>query len=61
MLIAYALYASRFETLGDPGTPLARVSSLLFAAAVALLGPPLYAVSIALARRRKTELTVDSG
>jgi len=60
VLIGYALYASRSETLGDPGTPLARVSSLLFALAVALLGPPLYALSVALARRRKTELTVNS-
>ena len=42
VLIAYALYASRAETLGDPGTPFATVSSLAFAAAVALLGPPLY-------------------
>jgi amino acid transporter len=54
-LIAYALYASRSETLGDPGTPFAKVSSLAFAAAVALLGPPLYALTVALARR-KTEL-----
>jgi amino acid transporter len=51
-LIAYALYASRAETLGDPGTPFAKVSSLAFAAAVALLGPPLYALTIALARRK---------
>ncbi|MFZ0338713.1 MAG: APC family permease [Terracidiphilus sp.] len=58
-LIAYALYASRSETLGDPGTPFAHVSSLAFAAAVALLGPPLYALTVAVARR-KPELTVDS-
>ncbi|MGB0065930.1 MAG: APC family permease, partial [Terracidiphilus sp.] len=52
-LIAFALYASRSETLGDPGTALAHVSSLLFAAAVALLGPMLYVLTIALARRRQ--------
>jgi amino acid transporter len=51
-LIAYALYASRAETLGDPGTALAHVSALLLAAAVALLGPPFYALIVALARRR---------
>jgi amino acid transporter len=51
VLIAYALYASRSETLGDPGTAFARVSSLGFAAAVALLGPPLYALTAAVARR----------
>jgi amino acid transporter len=58
-LIAYALYASRSETLGDPGTPFAHVSSLAFAAAVALLGPPLYALTVAVARR-KPELTANS-
>ena len=52
-LIAYALYASRSETLGDPGTALAKVSSLAFAAAVGLLGPPLYALTVAVARQRK--------
>jgi amino acid transporter len=50
-LISYALYASRSQTLGDPGTPFAHVSSLAFAAAVALLGPPFYAVTIAIARK----------
>ena len=60
VLIAYALYASRSETLGDPGTPFARVSSLLFALAVGLLGPPLYALSIALARHRKARAAADS-
>jgi amino acid transporter len=50
--IAYALYASRSETLGDPGTTLARVSSLGFAATVALLGAPLYALTVAFARRK---------
>jgi amino acid transporter len=58
-LIAYALYASRSETLGDPGTPFAHVSSLAFAAAVALLGPPLYALTVAVARR-KAEQTGNS-
>ena len=51
-LIAYALYASRSQTLGDPGTTFAHVSSLAFAAAVALLGPPLYALTVAVARRK---------
>jgi amino acid transporter len=60
VLIAYALYASRSETLGDPGTPFANVSSLAFAAAVALLGPPLYALTVAVARR-KPEQAVHSG
>jgi amino acid transporter len=50
-LIGYALYASRSETLGDPGTPFAHVSSLAFAAAVALLGPPLYALTVVVTRR----------
>jgi amino acid transporter len=53
VLIAYAIYASRSETLGDPGTPFARISSPLFALAVALFGPLLYALSAALARRGK--------
>jgi len=52
VLIAYALYASRSETLGDPGTRFANVSALGFAAAVALFGPVLYALTVALARRR---------
>ncbi|MGH9560424.1 MAG: APC family permease, partial [Terracidiphilus sp.] len=52
-LIGYALYVSRSETLGDPGTPFAHVSALLFAAAVALVGPPLYALTMAFARRRQ--------
>ena len=53
LLIAYALYASRSEKLGDPGTALANVSSLLFASGIALLGPPLYWFTARpLARRR---------
>ncbi len=53
VLIAYALYASRSEKLGDPGTALANVSSLLFASGIALLGPPLYwFTALPLARRR---------
>jgi amino acid transporter len=53
LLIAYALYASRSEKLGDPGTAFASVSSLLFACGVALLGPPLYwLTALPLARRR---------
>jgi amino acid transporter len=51
-LIAYALYASRAEKLGDPGTSLANVSSLLFAVAVGLLGFPFYWITAAFARRR---------
>ncbi len=39
VLIAYALYASRSEKLGDPNTALANVSSLLFASAIGLLRP----------------------
>jgi amino acid transporter len=53
LLIAYALYASRSEKLGDPGTAFANVSSLLFACGIALLGPPLYwFTALPLARRR---------
>jgi amino acid transporter len=53
ILIAYALYASRSEKLGDPGTAFANVSSLLFACGIALLGPPLYWLTARpLARRR---------
>lgn len=50
-LIVYALYVSRSETLGDPGTMFARVSSSLFAAVVALIGIPLYAITVVFARR----------
>ena len=42
VLIAYALWVSRDEKLGDPGTAFANVSSLLFAFAIALLGPLFY-------------------
>ena len=59
VLIAYALYAARSEKLGDPGTPLVRISSLIFAIAVALLGSPLYALTLAVARRNKREATVS--
>jgi amino acid transporter len=53
VLIAYALYASRTEKLGDPKTALANVSSLLFASCIALLGPLFYWLTAApLARRR---------
>jgi amino acid transporter len=52
-LIAYALYVSHSEKLGDPGTALANVSSLLFASGIALLGPLLYWFTARpLARRR---------
>jgi len=60
VLIAYALYAARSEKLGDPGTALADVSSLLFAAAVVMLGPPLYALTAVLARRRAPEPGTES-
>ncbi len=53
MLIGYALYASRFEKLGDPGTTFAGVSSLLCAVAVALLGPPLYGITMVYGGRRQ--------
>ena len=48
LLIAYALYASRAEKLGDSGTLFASVSALLFALAVAFLGPLFYWLTIAL-------------
>jgi amino acid transporter len=52
VLIAYALYASRAEKLGDPHTALANISALLFAFVIALFGPPLYWLTAApLARR----------
>lgn len=58
LLIAYALYASRSEKLGDPGTALANVSSVLFAFGIALLGPPLYWFTARpLARRRALATT----
>ena len=54
ILIGYALIASRTEKLGDPGTAFGNVSSLLFALAIALLGPAFYWISVApLARRRQ--------
>ncbi len=53
VLIACALFASRSDKLGDPGTALANVSSLLFASGIALLGPLLYwFTAVPLARRR---------
>jgi amino acid transporter len=42
LLIAYVLYGSRSEKLGDAFTALANVSSLLFACGIALLGPLFY-------------------
>jgi amino acid transporter len=47
-LIAYALYASRGEIIGGS------ISALLFALAVALLGPIFYAISKAPFRRTRT-------
>ncbi|MGB7264366.1 MAG: APC family permease, partial [Terracidiphilus sp.] len=53
VLIAYALYASRADKLGDPNTALANVPALLFALVIALLGPPFYWLTAApLARKR---------
>ena len=59
ILIAYALYASRAEKLGDPNTALANVSSLLFALVIALFGPLLYWITAALLARRHA-LAADS-
>jgi len=53
VLIGYALYVSRGETLGDPGTSLANVSSLVFATIVGLLGLPLYWITAAVRRSGK--------
>jgi amino acid transporter len=53
ILIAYALYASRDEKI------IGTTSALLFASAVALLGPILYAAAAAFLRRR-TASTVSS-
>jgi len=53
ILIAYALYASRDEKI------IGTTSALLFASAVALLGPPLYWITSA-ALRRRTASTVSS-
>jgi len=62
LLIAYALYASRTEKLGDPGTAFANVSSLLFAIGIALLGPPLYFFTARpLARRRAAQASLVAG
>jgi amino acid transporter len=55
VLIAYALYASRAEKLGDPNTALANVSSLLFACVIALFGPLLYWLTAAMLARRRTK------
>ncbi|MGA2571697.1 MAG: APC family permease [Terracidiphilus sp.] len=58
LLIAYALYVSRSEKLGDPNTALANVSSLLFACVIALLGPLFYWFTARpLARRHADSLT----
>jgi amino acid transporter len=54
ILIAYALFVSRTEKLGDPNSSFANVSALLFASVIALLGPALYWLTAAsLARRRQ--------
>jgi len=54
LLIGYALYASHTEKLGDPATSLANVSALLFASAIALLGPVFYwLIAVPLNRRRQ--------
>jgi amino acid transporter len=51
VLIAYAIYASRGEKLGDPNTTFANTSALLFASAIALLGPPLYLLTATVKKR----------
>jgi amino acid transporter len=51
VLIAYALYVSRAETI------IGTMSSLLFSVAIGLLGPVLYwATAVPLARRRAARL-----
>ncbi len=55
LLIAYALYASRDEKLGAPNSSLANVSALVFASAIALLGPLLYALTAATLRRSRSD------
>jgi amino acid transporter len=54
-LIAFALMVSRDEKLGAPDSAFANVSALAFASGIALLGPPLYALSAAALRRASGE------
>jgi amino acid transporter len=54
-LIAYALFVSRNEKLGQPNSAFANVSALTFAFAIALLGPPLYAFFAAAMRRSRSQ------
>ena len=58
LLIGYALFASRSEKLGQPNTAFANVSALGFASVIAVLGPPLYALSAA--RRRSLSASEPS-
>jgi amino acid transporter len=53
-LIAYALVVSRDEKLGAPDSAFANVSALAFASAIALLGPLLYALSVAALRQARS-------
>ena len=56
VLIAYALFASHSEKLGDANSSLANVSALVFASVIALLGPLLYWLTVApLVRQRPLE------
>jgi amino acid transporter len=58
VLIAAALFFSRSEKLGDPGTALGNVSSPGFALLIALLGPLLYwFTALPIARRRALAAT----
>jgi amino acid transporter len=61
ILIACALFFSRSEKLGDPGTALANVSSPGFALLIALLGPLLYWFTARpIARRRALAAAVTA-
>jgi len=53
VLIAYALFASHSEKLGDANSSLGKISALLFASVIALLGPALYWLTVAPPVRRR--------
>jgi amino acid transporter len=57
VLIAYALYASRDQKLGEPNSSFANVSALTFASMIALLGPLFYALTAAPLRRLRKART----
>ena len=60
LLIAYALYASHDEKLEAPNSSLGNVSALIFASVIALLGPPLYALTTAALRRSRNSHSTAS-